>query len=237
MNYKIYIQALNNFPIDDWAVSAYIGFKQRQADIYFFEHIDEVPVERSVILVASIENTNIFFERLGLPPKQSINIPDCLREYAGRKIEHLTVGEFLTRRKYPVFVKPDGKSKEFVAGVVSSEKYLFFFESLPKETKCMTSEVIDILSEYRCYVTEGELKGIKHYQGDFRIFPDVKVIENAIKDYTNAPAGYTIDFGVTHQGTVLIEVNDGFSIGNYGLEHSTYVTLLCKRWLEIMRTS
>lgn len=235
MNYKIYIQALNNFPIDDWAVSAYIGFRQRQADIYLFERIEEVPTERSVILIASIENTNTFFEKLGIPPKQSLNIPNCLLKYTHRKIEHLTIQEFLNRKEFPVFVKPDGRSKEFVAGVVSSPEYLFFFKDLPPETRCMTSEVIDILSEYRCYVIEGELRGIKHYQGDFRIFPDVAVIESAIKDYKDAPAGYTIDFGVTPQGTVLIEVNDGYSIGNYGLDHSIYVTLLCKRWLEIMR--
>jgi hypothetical protein len=177
MNYKVYIQALNNFPIDDWAVTAYIGFKQRQADIYFFEDICEVPVNRSTILVASIEFTNVYLERLGLSPKMTINIPECLLKYAKREIKFLTVGEFIKESQCPIFVKPNGKAKEFVAGVVSKDEYKqFFFGNLDPSVKCMTSEVIDILSEYRCYVVEGELKGIKHYSGDIRVFPEVDII-------------------------------------------------------------
>jgi len=242
MNYEIYIQSLNGFPFDDWAVSAYLGFRDRQANIFFFENIEEVPVRKNVILVASIENTNAFFQKLGLPPKQAINIPSCLMKYAQRTIEYMTIGEFLKTDKFPIFVKPNGKSKEFVAGVVSNAKHLTFFHDLPLETKAMTSEVVNIISEYRCYVIEGELKGIKHYAGDFTIFPDVDIIKHAILDYKDAPSGYAIDFGIEYNkkhnyyDTILIEVNDGFSIGNYGLENSIYVTLLCKRWLEIMRT-
>lgn len=83
---------------------------------------------------------------------------------------------------------------------------------------------------------DGELKGIKHYMGNIRIFPDCTVIDAAIKDYANAPAGYSIDFGITAGGrTVLIECNDGWSLGNYGLNDVTYSTLLAKRWLQLMK--
>ena len=30
MTHKVYIEALNNFPIADWGVSAYMGFKSKE---------------------------------------------------------------------------------------------------------------------------------------------------------------------------------------------------------------
>jgi hypothetical protein len=100
----------------------------------------------------------------------------------------------------------------------------------------MLSNVVNIVSEYRCYVIENKLVGIKHYLGDFKIFPNVDFIEETIKNYENQPIGYTIDFGVTDQNeTILIEVNDGWSIGNYGLRDKIYAKLLLKRWIEISK--
>lgn len=239
MNYKVYIQALNNFPIADWAVSAYVGFRDNQADIYLFEDIEEVPVSPYTILVGSIENTNVFLGKLGLPPKKALNIPPELDYdwYLQRKVWITTMGEFKKDPTIPIFVKPAGRAKEFVAGVVTRmDSKQFFFNKIKDDCPVLVSEVVDIISEYRCYVIEGELKGIKHYMGDFRVFPDVPIIEQAIREYKSAPAGYSIDFGVLRNGrTVLIECNDGFSLGNYGLSDSVYVKLLSKRWLQMMK--
>jgi hypothetical protein len=58
MEAKVYIQAMNNFPIADWAVSAYLGFKEKQSNIIFFEDIEEVPASRNNIVVAFIEDTD-----------------------------------------------------------------------------------------------------------------------------------------------------------------------------------
>jgi len=80
--------------------------------------------------------------------------------------------------------------------------------------------------------------GIYWYLGDFRVFPDMKIIDEAIAEYTKngAPAGYSIDFGVTDNGkTLLVECNDGWSLGNYGLEPSKYCRLLGRRWHEMMK--
>ncbi len=44
-----------------------------------------------------------------------------------------------------------------------------------------------------------------------------------------------MDFGVTFESeTILIEVNDGFSIGNYGLADYHYARLLEARWDELV---
>lgn len=51
------------------------------------------------------------------------------------------------------------------------------------------------------------------------------------------PAGCALDFGITDDGqTLLIEFNDGFSLGNYGVEPTLYAILLTARWAEINGT-
>ena len=50
----------------------------------------------------------------------------------------------------------------------------------------------------------------------------------------NAPAGYSADFGVTDDGrTLLVEVNDGYSLGSGGLVANLYAELLRSRWQEM----
>ena len=51
------------------------------------------------------------------------------------------------------------------------------------------------------------------------------------------PEGFAMDFGVTDDGrTLLIEVNDGYSLGTYGLEATLYARLLSARWAELNGT-
>ena len=41
-----------------------------------------------------------------------------------------------------------------------------------------------------------------------------------------------MDFGITAEGRILfIEMNDGYSLGFYGLELSLYARLLVARWV------
>lgn len=238
MDFRIYIQAVNNFPISDWATDAYIGFKQKGAEIVLFEEIDEVPVRRNNIVVAHIEDTIKYFNKLGIPTPIALNIPDSLKKYAGREIGATTMGEFKKMNKFPIFVKPNRTAKEFRGQVLEKREYLLDYANIEDDMPVFYSEFVDFISEYRCYVIDGELKGIYHYLGGIRVFPDVRVIDSAISDYKNSPAGYTIDFGITSDGrTLLIECNDGWSIGNYGLDDKTYSRLLSKRWLEIIKNN
>ena len=67
--------------------------------------------------------------------------------------------------------------------------------------------------------------------------PDPGVIKRAVRDYKTAPAGYSLDFGVTDTDkTLLIEVNDGYALGSYGLFHVDYAKLLAARWAELTGT-
>lgn len=62
-------------------------------------------------------------------------------------------------------------------------------------------------------------------------------MEKAVADYTTAPNGYGIDFGLTSDGkTLLLEVNEGYSLGTYGLLPIKYAKLLSARWAELTGT-
>ncbi|WP_238996654.1 ATP-grasp domain-containing protein [Paenibacillus pinistramenti] len=53
----------------------------------------------------------------------------------------------------------------------------------------------------------------------------------------SAPNGYAVDIGLTDKGeTLLIEVNDGYALGQYGLNTLDYAKLLSARWSELTNT-
>ena len=73
-----------------------------------------------------------------------------------------------------------------------------------------------------------------HYKGEFRVFPDFSVVDAAVATYLPSPSAYGIDFGVTQDGrTLLVETNEAYSLGCYGLTPLLYSTFLECRWHEL----
>ena len=237
---KIYVQGLDGFPAQDWCVSAYMGFRAKGGKLILYEDIEEVPISRDNLLVGPIDDTIAYFKRLGFTNiPTAMNVPIELKQYAGRELNYMTMGEFRKQTKFPIFLKPNAIAKEFVAGVMfRAEDVTTIHREVPDDMPVMTSEVVDFVSEYRCYVINGKLVGILFYLGDLRVFPDVKVIDAIIADFKTAPAGYGLDVGITSDGrTLLVECTDGWSIGNYGLEDKLYTKLLSARWVELLNTN
>lgn len=114
--------------------------------------------------------------------------------------------------------------------------FIFFPKYLIRNLK-YTVECVHFVSEWRCFLLYGQLIGIHFYYGDKNIECDREVINAAIKAFPNMPAGCALDFGVTDDGrTLLIEMNDGYSLGIYDLEPTLYVRLLTARWAELNGT-
>lgn len=165
----------------------------------------------------------------------NINYPDELEPFLGRKIWEATIDQVLNDESVrPVFVKPI-REKRFTGVVLCSEK------DFPKMSYCdphepvLCSEVIDFETEWRVFVRYGKILDVRPYYGTWKNHFDVKVIENAVDSYSSASAGYAIDFGYTAEGkTLLVEVNDGFSVGSYGLAALDYAKLLSARWCELV---
>src|SRR6185436_17513354 len=102
-----------------------------------------------------------------------------------------------------------------------------------RDTPVFFSTPVNFVSEYRCYVLEGEIQGVKFYKGDWSKAPARDVLEAAVKAYRPYRA-YSIDFGVLDTGsTVVVEVNDAFALGCYGLHHHQYAKMIEARWEEL----
>jgi hypothetical protein len=143
----------------------------------------------------------------------------------------------VTDRSPPLFVKPVG-DKIFAGAVMREFRDLIPTRELAGDVLVWASTPVDFLSEWRCFVLEGELVGIGHYKGDPLRFPDSSVVKAAVGDYAlDAPAAYALDFGVVADSqTSLVEANDGFSLGCYGLGPLAYTRFLEARWRELIST-
>lgn len=133
-----------------------------------------------------------------------------------------------------IFIKPK-RQKFFTGLLVQSPKDLVAKAIQGEDYGIWCSEPIKLQSEYRAFVRYGKILDVRRYKGDFKIHPNYSVIERCVIDYKNSPAAYGIDFGVTESGrTVLIEVNDGFALGDYGLFYLDYAKLVYTRWAELV---
>jgi hypothetical protein len=109
-------------------------------------------------------------------------------------------------------------------------------EKLPDETEVYVAEPFDnkIISEWRCYIRYSTIEDSKNYSGNFRITPNYNWIEKQIP--RNYPTCYTMDVGVLENGeNVIIEYNDMWAIGNYGMDNINYYSMLRERYFEIIR--
>lgn len=92
------------------------------------------------------------------------------------------------------------------------------------------SEIVDFISEWRCFVYQGKLVGARPYDGDEWVTPHREIVEEMIRTYTDAPEAYTLDVGVirTESGlfTAIIEIHDFVSCGLYGFEDPVILKML-----------
>lgn len=104
-----------------------------------------------------------------------------------------------------------------------------------EDTPCYVSEEVDFISEYRCFFRHGEPVGVKHYRGSSFVPLDKTTYNKMAKACKHhMPAAYVLDMGVTADGrTLLIESNDAYAVGSYGLTGIVYARFLEARWVEI----
>lgn len=164
---------------------------------------------------------------------------------------------------FKIFIKPRGPRnvKLWTGCVINSKDDFWKLTNVEENTPVYVSEPTEFLSEYRCYVIRGSVKAISCYRGDKKLAPlDLKTVYTAVRCLEgknrklNAAAAnvareasraYAIDFGVVNhvdpetgqesQHTVLVEMNDGYSLGLYpGCSSKVYTDVLLERWNELV---
>lgn len=217
---------------------AYLGFKEMGMETVMFSNDLELKQSNLAdVVVSYVETVRSRLNDFGIVAPE-MDYPEELKKYLGRKIWATKINTInINPDLWPVFVKSI-EDKKFTGVIVRSPKDLIGCGSYHENADCLCSEVVKFTAEWRVFVRYGKIIDVRPYRGDWRKHYDYHVIENAVQEYTSAPAGYGIDFGTTVDGrTLLIEVNDGYALGNYGLYYPEYTKLLSARWAELTGTS
>ena len=228
---------LTNEFITTCIYDAWVGFKNLGYDCrpFFYRQMDFLDISAETIVSGCIRTAQKAFEIIGCPTPDEVSIPEELMDFADRKIWASTLGQIREDEPY-CFIKPLKGQKLFTGHVRGGNlHFLLQTAGLSDETEVLCSEVVHFDTEWRGFVLNQELIGLKHYKGDFGKIPDVSIIQAAIAKYTSAPAAYSIDVALTYAGkTVLVEINDAFALGSYGLDPVKYAQMIEARWDQIV---
>lgn len=237
---QAYLQRKNGELTNVNTFNANEGFRLLGVETLGFEapELETLPLTRETIVCGYVGSVHRALERIGVPLPRLHPAPPALEAFYGRSIRATTLGE-VRAMEAPIFVKPLSQHKEFTGHVRRGDlDDLNRTAHLEDDFDVLVSDVVDFVSEWRCFVLRGQCIGAKPYAGDVRaISPDWRVLDGAIAAMGKAlPAGCSIDLGVTRAGeTLVVEMNDGYALGSYGLAAVPYAQLLEARWEELMR--
>lgn len=215
--------------------AAFAGFSLMGWEVIFYDSKEQPQnLLRSDVVVGYISHVKQALKNLDITPPTEIDYPEELTPYYGRKLWKSTLHTvYNSPEMWPVFVKPV-LGKQFNGVLVKSLTDMVGIGA-QEDREIWCSEPVNFVSEYRCFVRYGKVIDARRYKGDFKQFPDFNIVENCLKDFKNPPAAFTLDFGVTEdEKSLLIEVNDGYAMGAYGLNPLDYAKMISARWHEMV---
>lgn len=187
---------------------------------------------RDHLFVGSVEFMREVFKRVGIENPRVPKNSNRKHELMELKEAHNRVAQGET-----LFIKP--YEIKLFTGLILDGCQHSCLQKLPEDTKVMVYKPFtsNILSECRVYVWNGKIEDVRNYSGDVMLMPSREYIENVIKeDCVEFPIAYTIDVALLEDGSnVVVEFNDMWAIGNYGVPNDIYLRMLKKRYFEIIR--
>jgi len=238
---KAYIRFSGGLPNNQNTYAAADGFNQMGVDIVPFRSIEEIDgfndLGARAIVVGNIGDVLVALDKMGVQRPEEVDYPAHLGWLMGRSVKTMRI-EDVRRGTERVFVKPTTQ-KLFTGLVWSPDDPRARLTLAPYEydTPVLVSEVVDFISEWRCFVKHHSLVGTKHYTGDWTKAPSRQLLNAAISQGRGIMSdAYSIDLGVTTDGqTLLVEVNEGYALGGYGLPSIIYARFLEARWEQFVR--
>lgn len=198
--------------------------------------------------VGSTDFMNEVFKQLGI---EDVRLPSN----SDRQCEFITLGEAQARvaAGEKLFVKP--VSIKLFSGLVLDGMTHTSLAGVPENTQVMVYKPFEekLKAEWRVYVRRNQIVDARNYSGDLFTVPDEKYLNEVIeKNKADFPTAYTIDIGIfgspviapiVHKGwnilagitNIVVEFNDMWAIGNYGMPNDTYLSMLKERYFEIVK--
>lgn len=200
-----------------------------------------VTVRPDVLVAGSIPFVLAGLHQLGLRQPEFNEYPQCLSDLLCRQSWFSTLGDFqLTAGIQPsraFFLKPYRRRKSFAGFVYPEMPAPDDLAKLSRRMEIVCFDVVDWVSEFRYFVVHNRVVGCRAYKGDETHVPQRQVVDQAIGTLAAdgwQPVAYAADFGVLRDGrTALVEVNDGWSLGHWGLDKAPYTDLIIARWCQM----
>lgn len=204
-----------------------------QGDIEMVEFA--VQTQKLQLAVGSVQFMQQLFGLLQLNP-QMYTLP--YNNYA--PIVITTLGEALAgAAKHPVFVKPRPDSPKLFTGKVVDGATYGDLERLPADTLVQISSPwpADPVTEWRVFVYQGAAVGTRVYAGvEQELDPDFR--DRAVEDAMcslRPLAAFSVDIALLENGQyVVVEYNDFWSLGSYGLDAVQYYRAARARFQQII---
>lgn len=218
--------------------AAYDGFKQLGFEICYFQNINELSNhQKGEIVIGYVDDVRSMLYKHDIVAPE-LDYPEELTAYLGRKVWKSRLSVIANNpENWNVFIKPV-EDKKFTGIVVRSTKDLVGCGTYGDDPEIFCSEIVKFVAEWRCFVRFGNILDVRRYRGDWRLHFDSGVVQEIVDQFNTAPKGYSVDIGLTDKGeTLLIEVNDGYALGHYGLNSLDYAKLLSARWSELTNTT
>lgn len=219
--------------------TAHIGFDKLGEETILFtaDEFDGLTFQaKDDIVVGGIGYAKRGMLAMGLVPPALEDIPSQLLPFAGRRLWTTTMKEARHRAQNGerFFVKPSSEDQKLFDGSIwSCFRDLIPTAHIPDDTLVACADPVNFIAEYRGFILNGELLSLRPYRGDPLAFPNSDVVREAMAAYSG-PAAFSMDFGVTDAGkTLVVEINDSYSLGAYGLPPISYAKMIRARWDEI----
>lgn len=198
-------------------------------EIIMYDNLSE-KIEEDAIVVGYISDIHNIAKIMGFSSIKQLNYPSQLKKYLQRNIIKVSLKDL--PQNYPFFVKPTSV-KTFSGRVINTFRDLIGIQDVELY---YTNTILDIVSEYRCFVLNNKIIGVKHYKGNPYKALNESTILSMLKDFTDSPNAYSLDIGITRDNkNVLIECNNAYSSGNYGLSDLMYAQFLIQGYLDIAK--
>ena len=218
---KKYIKSIDGFIIKS-LMSEYANW---YLDKFIVEGDDYKLLKREKLIPVG----NLIFVQQYLDKKMKpIEVPEELRKYLNREY-HIIKGKDIPNefKNENYFFKDADTLKKWNNAL---NPYDLTFD---KETNYVVSKRVIFDSEYRIFIYDNEILGLKNYLGDILLFPDIDYIKDIINNY-KGPNAYTLDIGIHDGKTDLIEIHPFVSCGLYGFYDKNIIPMLKEgfNWYE-----
>ncbi len=238
---KCYIRYREDLPDNAQHYASLVGFRDlgvETAPFYGFGDIESIgDLGPEVAVHGFVGDTLAALKLIGVPAPEPMDYPEELADYRGRRIWRtmlgaVTIGDFVKPVRHKLFTGrvwtgsiADRLATEGIPGVADNEPV-------------WCSEPVEFIAEFRAFVLDDKVLDVRRYRGDWSLGPDRGAVTGAVMAYGSAPAAYALDFGVTEErATLLVEANDAFALGAYGLDPVLYARMISARWEQLAQAS